>query len=54
MKFKFQSKSPIVNVWKFEHGKVESIDLFKRDDNENSIDPLVYLGMHKKQVKWFV
>ncbi|CAH1715613.1 eukaryotic translation initiation factor 2-alpha kinase isoform X1 [Aphis gossypii] len=45
-----KSKSPIVNVWKFEHGKVESIDLFKRDHNENSIDPLVYLGMHKKQL----
>lgn len=45
-----KSKSPIVNVWKFEHGKVESIDLFKHDHNVNSIDPVIYLGMHEKQL----
>ncbi|XP_060870563.1 eukaryotic translation initiation factor 2-alpha kinase isoform X1 [Metopolophium dirhodum] len=45
-----KSESPIVNVWKFEHGKVESIDLFKPDHNLNSIDPVIYLGMHKKQL----
>ncbi|VVC32390.1 Hypothetical protein CINCED_3A017374 [Cinara cedri] len=45
-----KSKSPIVNVWKFEYGKIESIDLFKHNHNMNSVNPLVYLGMHQKQL----
>lgn len=46
-----QFKSPIVNVWKFESGHIESIDLFAHNHNMNSGNPLVYLGMHQKQVK---
>ncbi|XP_050546208.1 eukaryotic translation initiation factor 2-alpha kinase isoform X2 [Daktulosphaira vitifoliae] len=45
-----KSHSPIVNVWKFENGKIINLDIFKQDNSIDTLGPLVYLGMYKKQL----
>lgn len=47
-----QFSSPIVNAWRLESGKMETVDLFGSSEVTEDVPefPDLYVGMHNKQV----
>lgn len=49
--WQYKFPSPIVNVWKWDGKILSQINLFApKSVNTNEISPVLYIGMHKKQV----